>query len=352
MTKVIRVDSLTRFCIAALRGTGMREADAHATANVLVTTDTWGTFSHGTHHLPNYIKKIKAGGIDPLATPEVVLDTPVVAVIDGRNAIGMVASCNAMQLAITKARTAGMAYVSVKRGNHFGAAGYYASMAAEVGMIGLAMSNADPNMAPPGGRSSVIGNNPFAYAAPAGDEPPIVLDMALSTTAATKILAAKRTGTAIPDNWIIDKEGRRTTEVGDWPASGSLLPMAGHKGYGLALMVEVLAAVLSGSAVALEVNNWLGNLAAPPGLGHAFVAIDIERIMPIGQFKDRIDKMIRDIKSSPTAAECDRIYLPGEIEWERRQLALREGISMPDSILVALSQLSLSMDLPFQSFFD
>jgi ureidoglycolate dehydrogenase (NAD+) len=349
--KMIKAEKLTRFCVAALSAVGMREADAHTTANVLVTTDTWGTFSHGTHHLPNYVKKIRAGGIDPLATPEVVLDTPVLAVVDGHNAIGMVTSCSAMQLAIEKARSIGIAYVSVKSGNHFGAAGYYANMAAQEGMIGLAMSNADPNMAPPGGRTSVIGNNPFAYAAPAGEEPPVVLDMALSTTAATKIFVAKLKGAKIPDNWIIDSEGRSTTEVGDWPASGSLLPMAGHKGYGLAVMVEVLAAVLSGGAVGLEVNNWFDNLPTPPGLGHAFIAINIEKIMPIDQFKGRMDKMIREIKNSPTAAECDRIYLPGEIEWGKRNLALKEGISMPDSILASLLELSKSTGLDFQSFF-
>jgi ureidoglycolate dehydrogenase (NAD+) len=352
MVKTVRVEALTEFCIAALRAVGMREADAHTTAGVLVMTDTWGTFSHGTHHLPNYVKKIRAGGIDPVASPEVILDTPVSSVVDGHNAIGMVASYKAMQLTIEKARTIGVAYVNVRNGNHFGAAGYYANMAAEEGMIGLAMSNADPNMAPPGGRASVIGNNPFSYAVPAGDEPPIILDMALSTTAATKILAAKRTGAKIPDNWIIDSEGRTTTEVGDWPASGSLLPMAGHKGYGLALMVEVLAAVLSGGAVALDVNNWLDKLASPPGLGHAFIAIDIERIMPIDQFKARIDKMIREIKNSPTAIGSDRIYLPGEIEWENRNVALKDGIALPDSILVALSELAKSTDLDFRSFFE
>jgi ureidoglycolate dehydrogenase (NAD+) len=350
--KMIKVEKLTEFCVAALRAVGMREADANTTANVLVTTDTWGTFSHGTHHLPNYINKIRAGGIDPLATPEVVVDTPALAVVDGHNSIGMVASCYAMRLAIEKARAIGLAYVSVKNGNHFGAAGYYANMAAQEGMIGLAMSNADPNMAPPGGRASVIGNNPFAYAAPSGDEPPIVLDMALSTTAATKILAAKQKGAKIPDNWIIDSEGRSTTEVGDWPASGSLLPMAGHKGYGLAIMVEVLAAVLSGGAVALDVNNWLDNLAVPPGLGHSFIVINIGKIMPIDQFKGRVDKMIREIKTSPTAAGCDRIYLPGEIEWEKRNSALKEGISMPSQIILSLSELSVSIGLNFQSFFE
>ncbi len=351
MGKTVRPEALERFCVAALRAVGVEEGDASTTADVLVTTDTWGTFSHGTNHLPNYVKKIRAGGIDPVAKPEVVAENASSAVMDGHNALGMVSSCSAMRLAIQKARTAGIAYVGVRNSTHFGAAGYYANMAVHEGMIGLAMSNADANMVAPGGRVSVIGNNPFAFAVPAGEELPILFDIALSTVAATKIFNAKKQGGPIPDNWIVDSKGRPTTEVGDWPASGSLLPVGGHKGYGFALMVEVFAAVLSGGAVGRDVKSWLRELSSAPGLGHAFLAIDVDRIMPLDAFKDRMDKMIREIRSSPAAEGSDRVYLPGEMEWTKRAAALKEGIPLPDSILAALSKLSVSVELDFASLF-
>jgi len=351
MGQTVRVEALARFCVAALRAVGVGEDDARTAADVLVTTDTWGTFSHGTNHLPNYVKKIKAGGIDPVARPEVVAETPSSAVLDGHKALGMVSSCIAMRLAIEKARAAGIAYVGVKNSTHFGAAGYYANMAVSEGMIGVAMSNADANMVAPGGRVSVIGNNPFAYAVPAGRELPILFDIALSTVAATKVFNAKKQGGAIPDNWIVDGEGRSTTTVGDWPDSGSLLPMGGHKGYGFALMVEVFAAVLSGSAVTRDVKSWLNKLSSAPDLGHAFLAIDVDRIMPMDAFKNRMDKMIGEIRSSPAAEGSDRVYLPGEMEWKKRQTALKEGIPLPDSILASLSKLSGAIGLDFQSLF-
>ncbi len=347
----IRVEELQRFCLDTLQSVGLSESEASITAEVLVATDAWGIFSHGTNHLPNYVNKLRAGGMDPTAKPEVVIDGQTFAIVDGHNAIGMVASCIAMGIAIEKARAHGMGYVGVRNSNHFGAAGYYANMAVEQGMIGVAMSNADVNMAAPGSRGSVIGNNPFAYAVPAGEEWPIFLDIALSATAATKIFTAKALGQKIPDNWIVDDEGRPTSDLTNWPATGSLLPMAGHKGYGLAVMVEVFAAVLSGGAITREVKSWLLSLSEPPGMAHAFLAIDVNQIMPIHEFKKRIDGMIRSIKDSSKAEGSREIYLPGEIEWKKREAALKEGILLPDPIVAALSALADSGDFDSQHLF-
>ena len=336
------------FCIASLKAVGVTEEDARVTAEVLVTTDTWGTFSHGTHHLPNYIQKIRAGGIDPKATPQIVNEGPVCAVIDGRNAIGMVGSSIAMNVAIEKARVSGIAYVAVRNSNHFGAAGYYANMAAEQGMFGIAMSNADANMAAPGARVPVVGNNPFAYAAPAGKEHPVLLDIALSATAASKIFTAKAQGTSLPDKWLVSPEGHPTSDIGDWPSTGSLMPMAGHKGYGLALMVEVLCAVLSGGAVTGEVKSWLSKMPEAPGTSHAFLAIDIVKLIGLDVFGQRMDKMIREIKDAPRAVGVDRVYLPGEIEWEKREEALKQGIALPETVISELTSLGRSIGTPFE----
>jgi LDH2 family malate/lactate/ureidoglycolate dehydrogenase len=330
---------------------GFDQKDANTVAEVLVTTDTWGTFSHGTNHLRNYLKKISAGGINPKAKPEVILEGQAWGVINGHAAMGMVTGCRAMELAIQKAGTEGIGYVAVRNSSHFGAAGYYANMAVKRDMIGIAMSNADANMVAPGGRKSVIGNNPFAYAAPAGKEYPIFLDIAMSATASTKIFAAKAKGNIVPEGWITDGDGLPTTELGDWPNVGSMLPMAGHKGYGLALMVEVLAGVLSGSGVTQGVKPWLGILSEGSETGHAFIAIDVGRFMPIAEFKQRMDTMIRDIHGSPKAKGSDRIWLPGEMEWERREVALREGMLMPEIVLNSLAKLSKEVGRDFEELF-
>src|SRR3990172_9982366 len=192
-------EKLKAFCIDALLKSGLNQKDAETSAEVLVTTDTWGIHSHGTNHLRNYINKIRAGGIDPQARPEVIAEGPAWAHLDAHSAMGMVTSTMAMDLAITKAKATTISYVGVRGGTHFGAAGYYSNLAVKHEMIGLAMSNADPNMTVPGGRGVIVGNNPFSYAVPAGKEWPIFLDIAMSAVAAGKVSRAKALGKKIPD---------------------------------------------------------------------------------------------------------------------------------------------------------
>jgi LDH2 family malate/lactate/ureidoglycolate dehydrogenase len=349
--KRVSPKKLQEFATYALQSVGFDEKDANTSAQVLVTTDTWGTFSHGTNHLRNYMKKIRAGGINSKAKPQVILEGQAWAIIDGHAAMGMVSACRAMEIAIEKARADGIGLAAVRNSNHFGAAGYYANMAVQQDMIGVAMSNADPNMVAPGGRASVIGNNPLAYAAPAGEEYPIFLDIALSATASTKIFAAKAKGNTVPEGWITNADGLPTTDAAEWPEVGSMLPMAGHKGYGLALLVEVLAGVLSGAAVTREVKGWLGELAEPPGTGHTFFAIDVGKFMPLAVFKQRMDAMIRNIKGSPKAKGSERIWLPGEMEWERRAVALKEGILLPEIVLNSLAKLAKEVGRNVQEIF-
>ena len=336
----IMPERLYSFCVQAMVRAGLREEDARTTAEVLVTTDTWGTFTHGTKHLRDYLAKVRTGGIDPQAVPEIVEEGPAWAMIDGHAAIAMVSACMAMQTAIRKANTTGVAYVGVRHSTHFGAAGYYASMAVKENLIGLAMSNADPNMTAPGSRGSVIGNNPFAFAVPAGKEPPVLLDIAMSTVAGGKVMAARELGKSIPETWLVDAEGIPTSDYSIWPAAGSLQPMAAHKGFGLALMIEVLAAVLTGAAFAEQVTSWI---LAPPSrtdTGHAFIVIDPCKSMPMPNFKERMDRMITGIKQAPKAKGTERIYLPGEMEWERRDQALRQGIEFPPDVIESLTTLA------------
>jgi ureidoglycolate dehydrogenase (NAD+) len=341
----IPASRLHEFCVKAMVRSGMREADAHITAEVLVTTDTWGTFTHGTKHLGSYLRRVRAGGTDPRAVPEVIAEGPTWAMVDGHSAMAMVSAYKGMELAIAKARQNGVGYVGVKHSTHFGAAGYYASMALQYDMLGLAMSNADTNMTVPGARGNVIGNNPLAYAVPAGAEFPIMLDMALSTVAAGKIYAAQDLGKPIPNTWLVDGDGLPTTDIGDYPRVGSLLPMAGHKGYGLALLVEVLAAVLTGAAMTSQVRLWGSEWDVPTDDGHAFIAVDVGAIMPLEVFRERIDWLVREIHSAPKAKGASRIYLPGEMEWEKRAVALERGIDLPDDVRASLIKMAHEVGL-------
>lgn len=345
MSKRVSAENLSRFCVEALLKAGLKPQDAQIAADVLVTTDTWGTFSHGTAGLKHYLNTMKAGGIVASARPEVVSQGDSWAMVDGHSGMGMLGCSLAMNLAIEKAHKNTIAWVGVRNSSHFGAAGYYANLAVSHNMIGIAMSNADPNMVVPGARGHIIGNNPIAYAVPAGEEFPILLDIALSAVAAGKIYAKKALGQSIPSDWITDADGLPTSDPSKWPHSGSMLPMAGHKGYGIALLIEVLAGVLTGAGVLSEVKSWMWASEESSRLGQALLAINVGAIMPIEQFKHRIDQVIREIHQSPTAKGSERIYAPGEIEWEKREDALKHGIPLPEPVWADLDRIARDLGL-------
>lgn len=342
----ISVEKLRRFAIETLRQTGLSEPDAVTTADVLVTTDSWGVFTHGTKNLRGYVRRLKGGGLQAAAKPKVVREGPAWSMVDADSAIGMVGSSFAMRTAMAKAKTVGIAYVGVHNSCHFGAAGYYAAMAAAEGMIGIAMANDTPTMTVPGGRSAVLGSNPIAFAVPTGDGHPILLDIATSAVAGGKVFAAAALGQSIPANWIVDAAGIPTTDPKVFPDAGALLPMAGHKGYGLALLVETLSALLTGASVAGHVLSWsFADASQPTGHGAAFIAVNTSALVPANQFRERVRKTMDEIRSAPKAKGTDRIYLPGELEWERRERALREGIELPDDVAANLRLLAAESGL-------
>jgi ureidoglycolate dehydrogenase (NAD+) len=317
--RVVSVEALRAFCLDALRKVGVGEEDAATTADVLVTTDTWGVFTHGVKSLRGYIRRIQGGGIRADARPRVTAEGPGWAIVDGDSGLGMVTSAFAMRAAIRKARAVGIGYAALFNSCHFGAAGYYAAMAAREDMVGLAMANDKPSVTAPGALGRVTGSNPLAYAVPTGSGMPILLDMATSTVAGGKVAAAHARGKAIPEGWVVDVDGRPTNDPGAFLAGGALTPMAGHKGYGLALLIETLSAVLTGAAVTRQVGSWaVGDPSLPTGHGAAFIAVDVDAMMPVGAFKRRVDALVQEIRSAPRAAGSDRVYLPGESEWGRR----------------------------------
>lgn len=345
----IFASDLMAFCIAAMKKAGFSREDAVIIADIMVTTDTWGIHTHGTKQLRPLLK-LCPQHIDPKARPEVVAEGPAWGIIDGHGAMAMISSYQAMSLAIEKARTAGIAFVGVRNGNHFGAAAYYANMAQEEGMIGLAMCNTSPLMIVPGSKKPVLGSNPIAYAVPAGAKLPLLFDIATSVVAANKVFLAKLTGQQIPGTWLVDGDGLPTTDPSGFPKVGALLPMAGHKGYGIALLVEILSAVLPGAAIMGEVGVWIEDNPGRINQGHCFIAINAGAMMPIGRFKKRMDRTIREIKAAPKAKGATRIYLPGEMEREKRKRYLRSGIPLPPDVVDNLTGLASDLQLDLKAF--
>jgi ureidoglycolate dehydrogenase (NAD+) len=342
----VSADDLTRFAVEALLSVGVSRGAAQTTADVLVTTDTWGVFTHGVKALRGYVRRLRGGGLQADAVPRVVAEGPAWALLDGQSGLGMVTSVLAMQTAIAKARGCGIAYAGVHNSCHFGAAGYYAALAAGQDMIGLAMANDTPSVIAPGARGAITGSNPLAYAVPTASGRPMMLDMATSVVAGGKVAAAHDHGQPIPSDWVVDSEGRASVDPLAFLRGGALRPMAGHKGYGIALLIESLAGVLTGAQLTRQVIPWIiGDPQVATGHGAAFIAIDIAAMQPIEQFKQRIDHVIAEIRQAPKADGAERIYLPGDFEWENRQRALEHGIVLPSDVIGSLQ--GLAADLGF-----
>lgn len=345
MTK-IKIDELKSFAVAALLKAGVAKNNADLVADVLVTTDMFGIMTHGTRNLEQYIKKMEAGGLDAKAEPVVVCEGPAFAIINGNKALGMVSGCKAMKLAIEKAKKVGIAYVGVRNSCHFGAAGYYANIAAEEGLIGLSMSNTDPVIAVPNGASKAIGTNPFSFACPTENGKSIFLDVALSSVAALKVIMAKEKGMAIPDTWLVDKDGLPTTDSSLFPQEASLQPMSAHKGYGLAVLVEILSAVITSAGMLSEIASWNLDMSSVNNAGHAFIAIDIKQMMEENEFYKRINQVVNELKNGPKAKGKDKIFLPGEMEWDNRDNVQKIGeIELTDAMAESLISLSKNMNL-------
>lgn len=349
MSNRISVKTFKDFCAACCEHEGMSAADAKITAEVLCETDLFGTNSHGTKNLFGYVKKQRAGGMDFKAQPEIVKQGPSYALMDAHSCMGMVAGYRAMKLAITKAEKTGVALVAVKNSTHFGAAGYYANLAAKAGMVGISFSNVDPNMTVPGARGMILGNNPFSYASPTGDGKSIFLDIAMSNVASLKVIQAKKDGQKVPDTWIVDKDGLPTTDPSHYPDEGAMQPMAAHKGYGLAVMVELLTGALTGGGIgsAGEIKSWCFSPETPNNVCHTFIAIDVEKFCGKEVYQSRSETLVNALHETPKAKGKDRVYLPGEIEWEKHS-KWAEVVELPDAVAQSLKEMSAELNIPLK----
>lgn len=348
----IRVDhqKLSRFASLVFQGLGVPEPDAMIAARVLVMADLRGVDSHGVAHLnPHtwYVKAIRDGVINADPQIRVVEETPASALMEGDGGLGMVVGHRATELAIEKARQAGVGFVGVRNSRHYGMAAYYAMMALPHDMIGISMTNAGRQVVPTFGREAKYGTNPISLAAPAAEEPPFVLDMATTAAAAGKLEVAARLGKTIPLGWALDEEARPTRDPRMGQRARKLLPLGGtregssHKGYGLAIMIEILCGVLSGTVATLSLPH--------VGIrGHCFGAIDIASFRPVEAFKRDMDQLLSELKATAPAEGQDRVFVAGEIEHETAQERAANGIPLHPSIIKGLRELSEQLHIPYE----
>lgn len=343
----ISVDALKEFASSVLHRSGLSKDDSAIAADVIVTADMRGVSSHGMVALPGYVTQMRKGGIDPKSNIKVLAENAAVALVDGCAGMGQVVSYKSVALAIEKAKKSGACVASVRNSNHLGACAYYSTMCAKENMIGIATSNAAVLMAPTGGAGQLIGNNPLSIAVPSGDGHPVVLDMAMSVVAAGKLFNAMKAGKPIPEGWSLDAAGRPTTNPADLYSGGTLLPVGGYKGYGLALMVEMLAGVLSGAALTVDIAYFRGEPERPTGSGHMFIAINIADLMPVDEFGRRAEELIGRMKNAPKSPGVDRIYVPGEMECEAYDYTSQHGVALAEPVINDLRALGAEVGVAF-----
>jgi LDH2 family malate/lactate/ureidoglycolate dehydrogenase len=293
-----------------------------------------GQPTHDMVSIPRYASRIAAGKINPRPQIRIEHESTTIARIDGDNGPGQWVSTVAMDLAIEKASRDGIGIVAVRRSNHFGAAGHYVWQAARRGLIGLCTTNGPLILAPTGGVTPTFGNNPLGVGIPAGRHFPILLDVAMSVAPRGKIGLSVAEGSPLPVGWILDRLGRPSTDLGDL-AAGLGVPIGGHKGYGLALVMEVLAGVLSGAGFGADHHHDRLREGAPD-YGHFFMALDPERFMPASDFTRRVDRLIEQTRNGERAEDVGEILVPGEMELRTRQQSLSEGVRLRLSTYKAL----------------
>jgi LDH2 family malate/lactate/ureidoglycolate dehydrogenase len=347
---LISVESLTGFCSAVLTKLGAPLEQATAIAGNLVAADLQGVASHGVVRLPIYVERLRAGVVNPRPNVRVVRETTTTAVVDGDNGMGQWVAMRAMQTAIDKGLSGGCAFVSVRNSNHFGAAAYYSHMAVAHDMIGFSFTIGGINhMTPWGGAKAILGNNPLSIALPAGEERPIVLDMACSVAARGKIIVSAKDGTPIPSDWAVGPDGQTTTDPAE-ALKGFVLPVGGPKGYALTLMIGLLSTMLSGAAFGSEVTDMYEDLERPQNVGHLFGVLPIACFEPIEVYKRRVDKAIREIRNVPRAQGVERIYLPGEREQILAEVQCRSGIPVKRSVLAELLEVGKLFDVVMHNY--
>jgi len=340
----ICAERLRAFVTRAYVAVGVPQADAGTIAELQVRADMRGSQGHGVFRLPQYIRRIRAGAVNVKPRIAIERERAGTALVDGSNGMGHLVMRFAAETAIAKAKVAGVGWVGAKMSNHAGPAALYAMMPLEAGMIGLYLAVGNANhLAPWGGLDMLLSTNPIAVAVPANEEPPIVLDMATTVAAYGKVKTAAQRGESMPVGWMIDREGRPLTDP-KRASEGLLLPLggmeAGFKGYGMSLVFGLLAGTLNGAAMGREVIDFNADDGSVTNTGHAIVAIDPAAFGDAGEFRARVDALVREMRTSTRLPGIKRIWMPGEQSHYRYQESLRDGIALSVPLAESLAKLA------------
>lgn len=331
---------LEAFIARTMQAVDVPPADAQIIGELMTRADVQGSEGHGIFRLPQYVRRIKGGAVNVRPNITVEREAAAMALVDGDNGMGHLVMRFATEKAIEKARTAGMAWVGVKWSNHAGPASLYASMPMAHDMVGLYLAVGNANHLPPwGGIDMLLSTNPIAVAIPAGEEPPIVLDMATTVAAYGKVKTKAQRGEMMPEGWMMDREGRPLTDP-KRSNEGFLLPIGGYKGYGLALIFGMLAGTLNGAAMGRDVVDFNSDDTTPTNTGHVIVAVNIAAFQPVAEFKTAVDALARDIRNSQRLPGVERIHIPGEGSHAARAEREQNGVPMPEALMKALNQLA------------
>ncbi len=333
-------NALKAFATRAYLAVGLSEANASTVADLMAQADLYGADGHGVFRLPQYIRRINAGGVNKTPNIRVLRETAATALIDGDNAMGHLVMKRAAELAVEKARSAGIGWVGARLSNHAGPALLYARIPMAADMIGLYLAVGNANhLAPWGGIDMLLSTNPIAVAVPALEEPPIVLDMATTVAAYGKVKTAAQRGETMPVGWMIDRLGNPLTDP-NRADEGILLPIGGYKGYGLSLIIGLLAGTLNGAALGRDVVDFNADDKATTNTGQAVMAISIDAFGDRNDFKRRVDAVARDIRNSKRLPGYDRIWLPGEQSAAKRVDREKNGVPIPAQLMASLNKLA------------
>jgi LDH2 family malate/lactate/ureidoglycolate dehydrogenase len=338
--------SLRDFATRVLATLGVPDDDAALVADSLVQADLWGHQSHGVLRLPWYVARLRSGAMTARTEPAVLSDLGALINLDGRDGIGQVLAERARRIAVERARVHGVGVVGVRNSNHFGTAMYWTRRAAQEGFVGILTTNASPAMAPWGGREKVLGTNPWSIAAPAPEGRVVAVDIANTAVARGKIYLAKNRGEAIPETWALGPDGGPTTDAAEG-VLGVILPMAGHKGYAITFLMDVLSGALTGSGVGSEVHGPY-EPEARSGCGHLFLALDPAAFGDREGYETRVRQLIDEVKGVPLAQGFDEIFYPGEVEDRAEAATLAAGgIALAEESLADLLRLAGETGVPF-----
>jgi len=330
---------LARLAVRVLEASGIAPGDAQDAARILVTGDLMGHATHGVLRLESYCERLRSGAMDAKAHVTVEDAAPAIARVDGANALGPVVGMRGLREAMARAKAYGVGLALARNSNHFGAIAPYCLIAAQEGFASMIGTNASTTIAPTGGAETRLGNNPIGFGVPHPGGRPVILDMAMSVVARGKIRAALQRGESIPQTWATDRHGKPTTDP-KAALDGFLLPFGGYKGYGLALIVDLLAGVLSGAAYLEHVNSWLDDPEKPGNLGHFFLAIDTRVLGPADWLAQRMADFDAIVHGTPRADPAVAVRLPGEIELDRLEHHRREGVVVEPALIARLEALA------------